>query len=537
LRSNHFHAGLELRAPTGTPVYAVADGYVSRLRISAGGYGQAIYLDHPEGYRTVYGHLNTLREDLMDTIRASQYERERFTLDLRFDFLAFPVKRGDQIGTIGNRGYSFGPHLHFEVRDAVTDAALNPLHFGINVPDTRRPQLRKVKVYELDGDMNTIREQFISLDRNRDGSYILPGQLVEVYSPRIGFGIKAYDQQNAMPNYNGIFEAALYEDSTLIHAFRYDSIPFEETRYLNAHTDYVDWSRDESWYHRLHRLPGDELCFYEVLTANDQDPNKYRNGVMNLVPNQPQSVQIVVKDWAGNISTLEFSAVYRPGEAAPPGTPYQYALPYDEASIIAVNDLYLEVPEGAFYQDTRLRYQQAIDAGKEVYSAVHHLHDPLTPIQKPLRLRIGANRTVPDSLRAKLIVARCSAEPNSRPVSYGAALKENGDPAFVDILEFGDYCLLVDTVPPTITAKEISGPLNRRRRISFVIEDDFATSGAARGLRYRATLNGKWLLMEYDLKKDLLFHEFEKPLPAGKHVLELRVMDDRGNEAVYRKEG
>lgn len=537
LRSDHFHAGLDLRGTPGTPVYAVADGYVSRLRISAGGYGQGIYIDHPkEGVRTVYGHLNSLRNDLIDTVRARQYSNEQFALDLRFDSLAFPVKRGDQIGTIGNRGYSFGPHLHFEVRDLKTDAALNPLNFGINVPDTRRPQLRNIKVYELDESLHAIREQFIKLEEQRDGIYVLPGQLVEVYSPRIGLGIKAYDQQNALPNYNGIFEAALYRDSTLVHAFRYDNIPFEATRYLNAHTDYEDWKRDQSWYHRMFRLPGDELGFYEVLQPKITASAKSTDGVMTLSPNQAQAVQLVVKDWAGNSSILTFSVIYRPVKTVPMGTPYQYLLPYDEPSIIAINDLYLEVPKGALYQDTRLRYQRANDGSSDVYSAVHHLHDELTPIHTPLRLKITPDRKYADALRSKLVVARCPAKRGARPVSYGAALKEDGGPAFVEIMEFGDYCILADTVPPTITPKEIAGPLSSRRRISFSIEDDFATAGDARGLRYRATLNGAWLLMEYDLKNDLLFHDFATPLPAGKYVLELRVMDDRGNEAVYLKE-
>ncbi|MEM9837108.1 MAG: M23 family metallopeptidase, partial [Bacteroidota bacterium] len=272
LRSDHFHAGLDFRGAVGTPVYSVADGYISRVLISAGGYGQAIYVDHLDGYRSVYGHLSALRDDLIDTVRSLQYEWEQFTLDLRFDSLAFPVRQGDQIGKIGNRGYSFGPHLHFEIRDQASDTPLNPLDFGIKVADTRPPQLRQLKLYELDQNLNTIREIPLELSRLKSGDYTVQSAPIEVYSPIIGTGIKAYDRQNGMPNYNGIYSAHLYRDTTnLLHGFTYDSISYEETRYLNAHTDYAAWNANKSWFHRLYLLPGDALSFYE-------NPTKIKQG-------------------------------------------------------------------------------------------------------------------------------------------------------------------------------------------------------------------------------------------------------------------
>ena len=152
LRSNHYHAGLDFRGKTGTPVYAVREGFVSRIVASGGGYGQAIYVDHPDGYRSVYGHLETLAPLLKDTLRAAQFATESFRQDLRFDSLAFPVAAGQRIGGVGNRGHSFGPHLHFEMREIVGDVPVNPLQFGFRIPDRRSPQIRKIRVYELGPD-------------------------------------------------------------------------------------------------------------------------------------------------------------------------------------------------------------------------------------------------------------------------------------------------------------------------------------------------------------------------------------------------
>ncbi|MEL6275662.1 MAG: M23 family metallopeptidase, partial [Bacteroidota bacterium] len=332
LRGDHFHAGLDFRASVGTPVYSIGDGYISRIKISAGGYGQAIYIDHPEGYRSVYCHLSGLRSDLMDSVRARQYQREKFVIDLRFDSLTFPVKRGDKIGAVGNRGYSFGPHLHFEIRDSHTDAGLNPLDFGMNVPDTRRPTIRSLKVYELDKGGNTLQEHEIRVVRRGNGVYYLPDP-VAVSSSHIGIGIKAYDQQNALNNFNGIFRGELRYDSISLFAFQFRNIPFELTRYLNAHTDYRAWTAKESWYHRLFRLPGDELGIYEVSSTQQIDGQLYvKDGMIRRIPGQDIPLRIFITDQAGNFSTVDFSLTDGADSPLPTGPAYQYFLPQNEAS-------------------------------------------------------------------------------------------------------------------------------------------------------------------------------------------------------------
>ena len=522
LRSNHFHAGLDFRAAIGTPVYTIADGYVSRIRISAGGYGQAIYVDHPEGYRSVYGHLNSLREDLIDSVRQHQYVEERFATTIYFSPEDFPVKAGDQIGTVGNRGYSFGPHLHFEIRDTTADVPLNPLHFGIKVADTRRPQLRQLLVYELDHASRPLRTHRLQLRSGPNGRYTIDDELLNVGQRTIGLAIKAYDRQNAMPNWNGIYGASVRVDSLELHRFSFDSIPFESTLYLNAHVDYREWTEQTSWFHRLFRLPGDQLEIY----ADSPYHGQFRlqaNGI-------PSPVEVLVTDWAGNTSSIAFNVAYQP--KSPPSQPaYQYELLQAEANMLQTSDLRFFLPEGALYQDVKLQYQWVRDDSEGIYSLVHHLHEPMVPIHKAGKLAILADAALPDSLRPFAVIARCDAE--ERPISYGGQWTDDWLEA--DVRSFGDYCILLDRDPPLVEALDFRRSMRGQSSFSFHIEDNFRTSGSARGLQYRAEVDGQWILLEFDAKNDTLIHTFDGRILPGDHELLLRVWDDRNNETIIRR--
>ncbi|MTB53205.1 M23 family metallopeptidase [Lewinella sp. W8] len=520
LRSDHFHAGLDFRASINTPVHSVADGYVSRISVTRGGYGQAIYVDHPDGRRSVYAHLESLREDLLDTVRKVQYERETFSVNVRLDSTAFPVKRGEPIGGVGNRGYSFGPHLHFEIREAEGDVPLNPMMLGFDIPDTRSPQLRQLRVYELDGRGNELRAQTVSPQSAPEG-YRLADTVV-VRSGRIGLGIKAYDRQNAMPNWNGIYAVRVVADTTLVHAFALDRIPYAKTEYLNALTDYREWKENTSWYHRLWALTP------RAMFVHEESPPGF-DGTLRLLPNRPLPVTVAVRDYAGNVSPLRAVFLYRPDEGDAPGRPHEYYLPGQETSLIKRNDLELELREDALYRDVYFRYARLPEASDGYFSAVHQLHDPLTPLHGRARLAILPARTVPDSLREHVFIGRCQSDGSW--VSSGGKWRDDG---FMEtrISSFGDYAMYLDTVPPSVAIRYFPTDLRRADGFSLLIEDNVAGGR----LNYRATVDGKWVLMEYDLKNDRLTHTFsEDEIGPGTHRFELRLSDGRGNETVFAR--
>ena len=146
LRKNHFHGGLDFRGNTGTPIYAVADGYISRIKISRTGYGYALYLTHNQEYISNYGHLDRFTDDVAQWVYDKQHEIQKFEFDLNLDSNLFPVKKGQLIGYMGNRGYSFGPHLHFEIRN-INDEPINPQHFGFKITDRKRPEIMHIAIY------------------------------------------------------------------------------------------------------------------------------------------------------------------------------------------------------------------------------------------------------------------------------------------------------------------------------------------------------------------------------------------------------
>lgn len=521
LRSNHFHAGLDFRASVNTPVYAVADGFVSRVQVSPGGYGQVIYVDHPDGHRSVYAHLETLAPELLDTIRARQFAEEKFSQNLRFAPQAFPVEKGQQLGGVGNRGHSFGPHLHFEMREIDGDAPLNPLAFGFPVPDTRSPQIRQLRVYELAENGTEIRSQTPNLINTNTATYSVADTVI-VASNLVGFALKTYDRQNGMPNWNGIYGGALYADSTLVFDFRWDKIPYEQTEYLNALTDYADWTENTSWFHRFWALTQDAMFWRKAGEAP-------YSGSLRLRPNLPFPVSMRVLDFAGNVSSLDFTIVYRPDGSKPPAWPHQYFLPAGEASIIDNGDLRLELDASALYRDCYFNYAQLPEGSDGYFSNVHQLHRNTTPLHGRARLAIRPNRPVPDSLREHLFIGRC--DENGRWSSSGGRWEADGR-LHTSIGSFGDYAIYLDTIAPRVEIHHM--PLDQRNREGFSLEVTDNVSGGR--IQYRGSINGQWALLEYDVKNDRLNYAFTNGDPGpGEHLFELEVRDARGNATTWRR--
>ncbi len=518
LRSNHFHAGLDFRASVGTPVRSVADGFISRIYVGAGGYGQAIYIDHPDGHRSVYAHLEALAPELRDTVRATQYGQEQFAVNLDFDSLAFPVSRGQLIGEVGNRGHSFGAHLHFEMRDIAGDAPVNPLAFGFPVADHRAPDLRDVRIYELDGQRLEVGATTLPVSKLPD--------TVFVSTPRIAVGLKAYDRQDGLPNNNGIYAARLLTDTTLLFRFAFDRIPFERTEYLNALTDYRDWHANQSWFHLLWARTQDA----EFLDSSPSAAT--RSGSITLRPGQPLDLRVEVEDFAGNRSVTTLTVVHQP----PPGTqrtgkqrPHQYFLPAGEASLIDNGQCRLELSPTNLYESLYFRYARLPDGSADRLSATHQLHDRLTPLHGRATLSIRADRSLPDSLRKRTFIGYCTDE--GKIVSNGGSWTD-ADWMTTRIRGFGDYAIFLDTLPPTIAIRSFPTDMRGRSEFSLLIEDE--TAGGS--LQYRATVDGKWILLELDAKSGRLTHVFEAGrIAPGTHQFDLSVTDARGNTASFRR--
>ncbi len=523
LRSNHFHTGIDIDSKTGgvgQPVFAAADGFIDRIKVQAGGYGNVLYLKHPNGYTTVYAHLDRFSPEIQKYVRDFQYKRERFDVDLHPTDGSFKVKQGQEIGKLGNSGGSTGPHLHFEIRHSGTGKALNPLLFGLPITDRTPPDIRDMKVYFLNDRREVLQSKPFPIQKRKDGTIGIPGDVATIGAWRVGFGVKTYDRQSGYRNDNGIYAISLYADDKLSYQWRMDELDFDETRYLNAHIDYSARMRYGAWFHRCFVLPGDRLNNYSRTDML---------GAVELFKDKPVKITLKVLDALGNTSTLSFRVQRDESMETIAGAPYQFDMPYDVDNRIDMEDFFMTMPKGALYESLHFQYKTTPDESNGMYSSMYHLHDDRTPVQRYFEVGIKP-RNLPEALRTKAVIAYCG---EGRPDNCGGSWR--GEYLVTKVRALGDYCVMADTQAPTITPVVFDSDMRKKSTMSFRIRDNFAINGSADGMSYRGTVDGQWVLFEYDSKRARITHTFDGRIGAGTHQLRLSVKDDRGNEAVLER--
>ncbi len=518
LRDDHFHSGIDLSGDLEQPVYAAADGYVHRIRVQADGYGNALYLRHANGYTTVYAHLHRFSPAIARYVRAEQYRREQFEVDLFPNPKTFTVKRGERIGTMGNSGNSKGVHLHFEIRRTADQKALNPLLFRLPIPDRAPPEMVGLKAYCLNPQREALSEQMFAVERRADGSYRLKGSDTLVLPAwRAGFALSAFDRVTGNPlNQNGLFSLRLFADGRQVFGWRAKVLSFDETRYLNAHVDYAERQRSKSWFQRCYLLPGDRLSQYEHMEDG---------GVVPLYRDRITSLRMVVADAYGNTAVLHFWA--RRGHV-PPATapPHQQQLAWDQAHRVDTDYFSLAVPKGALYENLYFRHaQEPLSPG--VLSPIHLIHHKEAPLHRYCTLSLRPVPLAP-TLRPKAVVL-CLNEP--RPVSVGG--RWTGETIQTRIREWGRYAVGIDTVAPTISPEVFSADMRNKSFMAFIVRDNLSTRYPAHPVRLRAEVDGQWVLFEHDAKNGRWIHYFDERTAPGKHWLRLVATDDRENTAVF----
>jgi Peptidase family M23 len=524
LRQGHFHSGIDISAAPkrdNEPIYAAAEGYISRISIEEGGYGQALYIAHPNGYTTLYGHLEKFIPQIQALVRKKQYETEKFEQYIVLKTNEIPITKGQQIGLMGNRGHSFGEHLHFEIRETASNAPINPLLFGLRVTDDIPPSIRGLKVYFLDEKREVLDTKIMSVVKKGNG-YGIIGDTLNAPSLFLGLALKTYDTHNGKSGDNGIYSMELFDNENPIYKFKAERFSFDETRYVNSHMDYFEQTHRGGYYHRAFKLKGNKL--------NSVYENVVDNGIIKI-NETVKNIQIKISDVNGNSSFLRF--VVRANGNIINSIPktYTYALPYNEASLINMNGAKFFFKEGSFYENIYLNSGVTTEGGSYgVYSPTYLVSEDRSPMHYSMTVSIKPIN-LPDSLKNKAFVAYC---PRSGGKTYnsGGTWKEDGFLTTKNT-QFGSYSIMTDLTPPTIQALSFQYDMRKSGKISFKIKDNYETEGSAEGLTYRATIDDKWFLMEFDSKTDVLFHKFENDEMLGEHVLRLSVKDNRGNETVY----
>lgn len=522
LRPNHFHGGIDIKTQgrTGLPVYAAAEGSISRIVISPSGYGNALYIDHPNGTTTVYGHLQSFALPIEDYIRKIQYEKETFAIDQIVPAGILPVKKGEQIAKSGNAGSSAGPHLHFEIRRTKEEIMMNPLLFHMPVKDKTKPVIQSLMVYPVSDDAGVSgKQQPQRFETILTGnSYQLKNnQPIPVWG-KIGFGLQANDLLDGNPNKCGIYSLKLSIDNELIYSFTMDDLVIDESKYINSHMDYEQAIRSGRRLYRTWLEPGNKLSIYDIIE---------KRGIFKAIDGQTHQVKYEVTDAYGNATSLSFKVQSREATFTAPETKGEL-FKFNRNNHIRNEDLEFSIPEGALYNDVDFLYQKKPGSSK-FYSPVYQLHNPYTPLHFACPLRIKAVN-LPTKLESKVMLAQVD------PVS-GRIYSATGK--FVDgwvegnIRVLGNYTLAVDIVAPKIVSLSIADKktLKETGKLRFTITDNLS------GIEtFRGTIDGQWVLFEYDLKNNLISYTFDKErLQLGKnHLLNLEVTDYKGNTSKYK---
>ncbi len=514
LRPNHFHAGIDIKAKVGDPLFAAAEGYVAKIEIDKSGYGKALYIAHPNGYTTLYAHMNNFTPAIETYVKQMQYKRKEFEMELKPSPDQFVFKKGDKIGAVGLTGATLGPHLHFEVHDTKTDDPINPLLFGFKVYDNRPPQMQQLKVYQLNEKHQTLQEQLKSLTGGGN-AYRISGDTIIVNSTEVGFGLKAYDPMDNVSNRNGIYQMSIFQNDSLVYQFNMERFPDEDTRYLNAHLDYAERLDGNGYFYRGYVLPHNELPIYL---------HKKNNGVIHLFENQTSSIGIQMKDWHGNVSTLHFFVKREAVANELPELDYDFIIPHYEETIIQDGDLELFFPVGIFYEDLHLKYEAT--GSESGFAPSYIINDRSIPVHDYFGLGIRA-QNLPERLKDKAFICY-----RDRTNCGG---KWRDDMLYAGVRALGKFTIEVDTIAPTIRPSRFKSYMRGYSSMSFKIWDNFSTAGNVPGLRYNATVDGEWILLEYDSKNALLKHTFDGTIKAGKHQFRLVVTDALGNEQVFER--
>lgn len=526
LRPNHFHAGIDIKSSNGgvgDDLVAAADGYIARIKVRAGGYGNALYIKHPNGYTTVYAHMHEFTDEVNEYVKKNQYSRKSFGVNLYPSAGQFSFKKGERIGVLGNSGSSQGPHVHFEIRDSSNDKPLNPLLFGFDILDNVPPKMHQIKIYHLNEKRETTDSKVMNVTK-KNGNYVVSGDTLSIGAWRAGFALKVYDHHNNVKNWNGIYSLEMLVDDQPFYDFKMEGLSFSETRYINAHMDFLERVKNKAYFNRCYDLPGNRLSIYG---------NQIEKGILKLYKNKAQKVTMIAKDANGNSSKLEFWVKRKEVTSSKKGPSFNYTFPHKQENSLKRESLNLYFPKGAFYENLYLKYSiQGTDAAAGYYAPIHQVHQDEVPVHKYFNIGIKPSHSIPTALKSKAYIAYITRK--GKIENCGGTWKNGRLTA--KVRQLGDYSIKVDDTPPTITPIAFSANMKGYNKMTFRIKDDLATGGKARGVSVKTTVDGQWILMEHDGKRDEYTHIFDGKIAPGQHTIKIVATDNRGNTTVLERD-
>jgi len=514
LRPNHFHSGMDFRTNQreGYPIFAVSDGYIARLRVQIGGFGQAIYINHPNGYTSVYAHLSAYAPSLAQKVKSAQYDLKQFEVDFPLGSNQIVVKKGQVIGWSGNTGSSGGPHLHFELRDTQTEEIINPQLFGLTIPDKVNPEFKTLYVYALNGlpFSEKTSKKALPLVASK-GEYILNTPKTILLPADAGLGIIALDRTSPQGAFHGLYSIELSLDEQVIYTASWERFSFDHTKAINSHLDYFALKTSGISIHKSFVDPGNPLQIYGE-----------NNGHIQLKDDRIHQIRYTITDVAGNSSTLSFKVQRDPTSSIQKVLAKENVFYASQDNSFSNAAVQLSLPKGTLYNDIGFEYAATAKLAGS-YSQQHRIYRASTPIHQAYTLSIKVDGPIPEKLQAKTIIK------DTKGTSYESSYQNGWVNAKVK--SFGTFYVTIDSVAPSITPITLSKNkiMTEKTKLVFKIADQLSGIG-----KFNGAIDGQWVLFEYDQKTGTLWHTFDEGTKAGEHQLELEITDKKENKSTFK---